>query len=163
MEELQRKISQYTETNPIYYSKIFVLFDKDDFTSNQIREALELCEQNDYICCYSNVCFEVWLYLHFYELSTYIPRKDLFHKLSMLFHSYGIGDYQKNDSDLFEKINKYGDIIQAYKRAKKLNCSSTMETLLQEKPNTTMYRLLDEIDMRQRELELPGIHEIFHK
>lgn len=163
VEELQRKISQFTETNPIYYSKIFVLFDKDDFSPTQIKEAIKLCDANEYICCYSNVCFETWLYLHFYPLSTYIPRKDLLHKLSAIFHSYGIDNYQKNDPNLFQKVCQYGDIIQAYKRAKQLDSSSDIESLVQEKPVTTMYRFLEEVDIRQRELELPGIHEIFHK
>ena len=56
----------------IPYGKVFVVFDKDDFTPNAFNKAIEKCENNGYIALWSNECIELWFLLHFNYLSSNI-------------------------------------------------------------------------------------------
>jgi hypothetical protein len=101
----------------------------------------------------TNVCFEVWLLLHFNEVTAqYSSYEDLLRnsKLKENLKSIGIVKYDKACSDLFSLISN--NISDARRRASKMN-KSTLTTADRHKskpynlnPYTQMHKLLDAID-----------------
>lgn len=86
--------------------QIWCVFDIDDFYKNNPKEfekSLKKAEEKNIKIAYSNQCFELWLMLHFEQISTAISRKDYEKKLQGFFKKIGI-DYQKNSSGIFNKI-----------------------------------------------------------
>ena len=61
------------------YDRVWAVFDKDEF--NDFDDAIKLAESKNINCAWSNECFELWLLLHFKEVSTPTGRKDLFEEL----------------------------------------------------------------------------------
>ncbi|MEG1457651.1 MAG: RloB family protein, partial [Bacilli bacterium] len=48
-----------------YYEKIFVVFDKDNFTNEEFDNAVNMCEKNNFIPLWSNESFDLWILFHF--------------------------------------------------------------------------------------------------
>lgn len=99
------------------------------------------------------MCFEVWLILHFSELTaSYISFSDLI-KNSVLkdeLKKIGISDYDKADRHLFDLIVE--SIPEARRRAIKMNQATLVSSYETEdkpyllNPYTGMHNLLDAID-----------------
>lgn len=164
VEKIRREVAICTSKYDVRFSKIFVVFDKDDFLNEDYNRAIQMCKNNDYIAIYSNECFELWLYLHFKYTDVLINRVDLIKKLEEIFKEKGIGTYDKNDTKLFEKMFNYGDILKAMVRAEKLkeNYSQGSSKALQV-PLTKMNVLLDQIEFHQKEYGLKSIYEMLKK
>lgn len=90
----------------VFYSQVWVLFDKDDFTD--FDEAITLANRNGFHVSWSNPSFELWLYLHFNYSDAALDRFKLLSKLDMLFKTRGINKsgYQKNDPTIFETLTQ---------------------------------------------------------
>ena len=126
----------------IPYGKVFVVFDKDDFTPNAFNKAIEKCENNGYIALWSNECIELWFLLHFNYLDTGITRKQYFEKLSKILNV----KYEKNQ-DHFGLLNTDDNLSKAYKNAKRLADKSQIEkSYANRKPCTMVYKLIDELE-----------------
>jgi len=122
--------------------QIWCVFDIDDFYKNNPKEfekSLKKAEAKNIKIAYSNQCFELWLMLHFEQISTAISRKDYEKKLQTFFKKIGI-NYQKNSSDIFNKIlPRQQDAI---KRSKKL----FKENKPQNNPSTSIFLLVEELN-----------------
>ncbi|MBQ8475927.1 RloB domain-containing protein [bacterium] len=59
------------------FCSIFCVFDKDQNTDEQIRDALELASKNGFKIVFSNPCFEVWFLAHFRDEIKHISRDKL--------------------------------------------------------------------------------------
>lgn len=70
-------------------------------------------ENCDYNACWSNPNFELWLLLHLKKVNKYISKDDILDELSKDFQKSGLGEYSKNDADIFEKNTKDGKIHNA--------------------------------------------------
>jgi hypothetical protein len=102
------------------WEKVFCVFDRDDHPNfeNAIKSAsakdLKLTnDQGERIRFYaipSVPCFELWLYLHFNEITTEILRSDL---LKML--KKHMPEYEKNAESLF--VRTKAELTSAYKNA----------------------------------------------
>ena len=79
-------------------------------------------DENDiaWVACWSNECFEVWVYLHFEDLSSQLPRKDYIPKINGFIKARGHkGHYEKNKEELMPfLIECGGDMKKAIQRAK---------------------------------------------
>lgn len=82
--DLQIKIDSYSNT-VVPYGKIFVVFDKDSFSSKDFDEAIDMCNRNGYIPLWSNQSIEFWFLLHFYYIDAKIDRCDYPKKLNEYF------------------------------------------------------------------------------
>ena len=101
---------------------VWILFDKDDFTSDNFNNAIskiESIEKDDtkFHVLWSNQCFELWLLLNFINMHSSINRTAYIDKIE----NYLQEKYNKNDTLIFEKINfKGGNVLKAIRYAKAL-------------------------------------------
>jgi hypothetical protein len=137
-----KQIAQRNGRNP---SKIFIVFDNDAEGSEQLfSKAVEECYHQEYIPLWSNVCFEVWLLLHFQDCKAAIHPGDYCDKLSELLKKYKVAEkYNKTDVQIYAHINSHGSETCAIRRSKTL-----LESHKQKKgydqwnPSTNMQELL---------------------
>lgn len=101
----------------------------------------------------SNVCFELWILLHFQDCSSpYVSFDDLMAKsgLKKQLQDNGIQSYEKGESRIFDLIQ--GDVAQARIRAKEMSeatkaAADAKKTMpYQLNPYCDVYLLLDAID-----------------
>ena len=136
----------------IPYSKIFVVFDKDDFAPEIFDEAIRLCERKEYIPLWSNQAFEYWFLLHFNYVEGKIHRTQYASKLNEYFKSSGLNyKYKKNDKEIFNKLCKYGSLENAIKRAKKIHTSFGDTHPSEQESATTVYKFFNCVEEKIQE------------
>ncbi len=117
-------------------------------------KAYNKAQKNGVKIALSNVCFEVWLYLHFQANTAPFASYDDFMNQSQFKYrlaEVGINSYEKGDKSFFEAIQN-SHIVNARNRATSMNSSTLasapsgviMPHLLN--PYTDMHLLLDSID-----------------
>lgn len=124
------------------YSEAWCVFDRDSFPASRVKAALNLAEQNNIKCAFSNESFELWYVLHFEYLDTQITRADYCKKLTNLLGK----KYEKNNASIYEEILDRQD--QALKFAKKLEkkilpngaCPANSY------PYTTVYKIVERLN-----------------
>jgi len=124
------------------YSEAWCVFDRDSFPTSRVKAALNLAEQNNIKCAFSNESFELWYVLHFEYLDTQITRADYCKKLTNLLGK----KYEKNNASIYEEILDRQD--QALKFAKKLEkkilpngaCPANSY------PYTTVYKIVERLN-----------------
>jgi hypothetical protein len=122
--------------------QIWCVFDIDDYlkqNSEKFEEAIEKAKNKNIRLAWSNQCFELWLMLHFDQVSTAISRKDYEKKLQTSFKKIGV-DYGKNSLQLFHKLLPLQpDAIRRAKKIFKENCP-------QQNPSTSIFLLIEELN-----------------
>ncbi|MCV6639264.1 RloB family protein [Candidatus Albibeggiatoa sp. nov. NOAA] len=117
------------------------------------KEAYNKAQKHGINIALSNVCFEVWLLLHFQSSVAHYHSDDDLRKNSSLrqeFKKRGLKDYEKGNPNIFHIISS--NIDNARQRAKKLNQNTINSADVswtkpyQLNPYTDMYKLLDAID-----------------
>lgn len=112
-------------------SNVWIFYDKDDF--KDFDEAFRLIEEKDRLdpnidwkACWSNECFEVWVYHYFENLETPIPRDQYIKKInSFIKRNKGKEGYAKNRKDLHHFLtDNGGDIRKATRLMKNKDVSS---------------------------------------
>lgn len=109
-----RKFVNYSNKE---YGKIWVVFDKDDYSDEQFDNAIQNC---DYFAAWSNPNFELWLLLHFGKVNNYVSKDDIFEYLDKEFQRNKLGNYKKNDDKIFEKVSKNNGLTKAIENSKNL-------------------------------------------
>lgn len=66
----------------IPYGKIFVVFDKDNFSNTEFNKAISMCKKNGFIACWSNQAIEYWFLSHFNYVDSKINRSDYEEKIN---------------------------------------------------------------------------------
>jgi hypothetical protein len=136
---------------------IWVVYDRESkqkYSDDLHKKAYSEALKHSISVAFSNVCFEMWLLLHFVETNApYSCYEDL-RKKSVLREECkkrGMIDYDKGDKAIFD-ILKNSEIEDARNRAKKIN-KATQDSAdpscnkpYQWNPYTDVYTLLDEID-----------------
>ena len=69
------KVHRQIEFNNQEYDRVWVVFDRDEFPD--FDEAIQQAAEHKINCAWSNESFELWLLLHFKEVSKHTSRKDL--------------------------------------------------------------------------------------
>lgn len=99
-------------------AKIYVLFDKDDKTEQELIRAKNFAKKKNVNVICSNVCFEVWLLLHFrsFKISghdNWIDRKWLYQQLA---REFKVDNYVKDKAHDFndEYIDRIPDALDNY-------------------------------------------------
>ena len=122
------------------YGQVWVVFDKDDYNDEQFNSAIKNC---DYNVAWSNPNFELWILSHLKRVTKYISKDDILKELNKEFQKNGLGEYKKNDENIFEKLTKDKGLDKAIE-----NCE-TMELLNKEgqaskrNPMTKAYKVIE--------------------
>ncbi|MEM9884358.1 MAG: RloB family protein [Bacteroidota bacterium] len=123
------------------FDEVWAVFDKDDFPNERFNAAVTLGEQEQIHTAYSNEAFELWYILHFQLLDSAISRSVYIDILKGI-----LGNYQKNDESIYQRLQEEGNEEQAIKHAKHL-----LETLAEgnpaiEKPTTKVHQLVGRLN-----------------
>ena len=129
------KAEQYVKKNCLKDAEVWIVYDKDDFSPddfNKVAERASALNNNTdnivYNVAWSNQCIEYWFILYFDYYTANNDRSQYITYLTEKFKSLKIGNYIKNDPDIFEKLETYGNSERAVKHAEKRlqelqNCS----------------------------------------
>lgn len=143
----------------------WVVYDRESeqkYSDELHKIAYDRAESKNISIAISNVCFEVWLLLHFQEtVKPYNNYEDLRtnSRLREECKKRGLLDYDKTNKQLFE-IFKQTELTQARNRAERMNTSTKSSAdrswtkPYQWNPYTNVHELLDEIDKFASELKL---------
>lgn len=142
--ELFRKGNPHEGIEAKCFDRIYAVFDRDQHDS--YRQALERAEalnnkmENDegnavpFEAVPSNPCFELWLLLHYEDVTSLQPCGDVVKKLRKHYE-----DFQKNDPDSYERTKD--NLSEALKNARRLE--KTSSPLSEKKPYTAVHKLVD--------------------
>jgi len=125
-----KKKELFEESNKTV-DEVWAVFDKDDLDRSEgnrkrFVEAFEIAEKEKIQVAYSNEVFELWLLLHFTDVSSKnpMPRMDIYAKLEENIKknpTYNTFVYEHGNSNVVDITLKLGNEIQAIKRADRLN------------------------------------------
>lgn len=142
-ESLVKYTKQYINKSPKVYGQVWVVFDKDDYTDEQFNNAIRL---NEYNSAWSNPNFEVWLLSHFKKLSTPLSKNDSLKDLKKEFQNANLGNYSKNDKEIFEKVTNDNRLETAISNCKEIyEQFKNISTEASKNPCTTVFMLVEDL------------------
>lgn len=133
------------------YDRVWAVFDKDEF--DDFDEAISLAESKGINCAWSNESFELWLLLHFKDVSAPTGRKELFEELEQAIRNAlhknnpdVLFDLSKGNEKIYELVTSLGSETNAIKRAAalKTNFKATVKPS-EQNPCTQMDLLIHEL------------------
>lgn len=128
---------------------LWVIFDKDSFPAEQFNQAIALCGREKGVhAVWSNQAFELWYILHFHYTESDLSRETYQERLERALRERGCADFQyrKNDPDMLEKLERYGDVDVAIQNAKRLTARwGDRNDFAHQNPRTEVYRLVAEL------------------
>ena len=143
-ESIVEYTKKYINKSPQIYGQVWVVFDKDDYTDEQFNNAIRL---NLYNSAWSNPNFEVWLLSHFKNVSNSISKNDSLSELKKEFRNSNLGNYYKNDKEIFEKITSNNRLQNAINNSKKMYNQFKDSTKYSSKnPCTTVFMLVKDLN-----------------
>lgn len=122
------------------YGQVWVVFDKDDYNDEQFDLAVDNCNYN---VAWSNPNFELWLLAHFKKVNRYVSKDDVLQELSKEFQKKGLGDYTKNDVNIFEKVTNKERLHTAIKNCEYMEELTKDGQASQRNPMTKVYKIVD--------------------
>ena len=122
------------------YGQVWVVFDKDDYNDEQFDSAIKNC---DYNVAWSNPNFELWLLSHFKKVNKYVSKDDVLQELSAEFKKNGLGEYSKNNADIFNKVTNEGKLNIAIKNCESMEALNKEGQASQRNPMTKVYKIVD--------------------
>jgi hypothetical protein len=122
------------------YTRVWVVFDRDEFSATDFNAAIEQAKNAGFSVAYSNEAFELWYLLHFDYVNTGISRRQYQHKLSGKLAR----PYKKNDPTLYLEL--FNRQEQAIRNAKKLLSSYSPHNPARDNPCTTVHKLVQELN-----------------
>lgn len=122
---LVNKVHRQIEYNHQEYDRVWVVFDRDEFPD--FDEAIQQAAEHKINCAWSNESFELWLLLHFKDVSGHTDRKDLCDLLEAAIRNElhktdpaALYDYSKGDTEIYEHVTTLGNEAEAFARAEVL-------------------------------------------
>lgn len=148
---LVNKIVRQIENCNQEYDRVWAVFDKDEF--DDFDEAIRLAESKSINCAWSNECFELWLLLHFKDVSAPTGRKELFEELELAIRNAlhknnpePFFDLSKGNDKIYELVTSLGSEADAIKRAAALKSKhKTTPKPSSQNPCTHMDSLINEL------------------
>lgn len=122
------------------YGQVWVVFDKDDYNDEQFDSAIDNCNYN---VAWSNPNFELWLLAHFKKVNRYISKDGVLQELGKEFQRNGLGDYTKNDTNIFDKATSEGKLHTAIKNCEYMEELNKDGQASQRNPMTKVYKIVD--------------------
>lgn len=134
---------------------VWAVFDKDDLdkmpkTRKNFEQAFVKADEENIKIAYSNECFELWLLLHFINVSPTeaIPRSNLYEKLEKAVAKHNPQFvYHHGDAAVLGEVAKHGNEKQAIERAKALNHfhEQNQHTPIDSNPRTLVFSLVEQL------------------
>ena len=122
------------------YGQVWVVFDKDDYNDEQFDSAINNCNYN---IAWSNPNFELWLLAHFKKVNRCISKDDVLQELSKEFQKNGLGNYAKNDTNIFDKVASEGKLHTAIKNCEYMEELNKDGQASQRNPMTKVHKIVD--------------------
>ena len=122
------------------YGKVWVVFDKDDYSNDQFDKAIKTC---DYNVAWSNPNFELRLLSHFKKVNRYISKDNVLQELSKEFQKKGLGEYTKNDTNIFEKVTSEERLHTAINNCEYMEELNKDGQESRKNPMTKVYKIID--------------------
>ena len=142
-EDLIKYTQKYVNYSTKIYGQVWVVFDKDDYDDEQFDRAIRNCGYNS---CWSNPNFELWLLSHFKCINKYISKDNIFKELDKEFQKYNLGNYTKNEPNLFEKITTNNRISEAIKNCEYMENLNNDNPPSKRNPMTKVYKILKDLE-----------------
>src|SRR5690606_38153748 len=123
IDEALRLKEAYKKNTTRQVDKLWVVFDKDSFSSQDFNAAIERCGNDDIGCAWSNEAFELWYLLHFQYYENAMLRRD-FKGLIENNLKPVLGEafqYEKNNEQMYTLLKEYGSQEDAIRNGKKLS------------------------------------------
>lgn len=138
-------------------SRVWVVFDRDDFQPVRFHMAIEKAEANGIQCAWSNEAFEFWYFLHFQYRDVPMSRddyqkcieKEINKRMQEKNGKSGKTKkytYRKNAEDMHFLLTTYGNEEQAIRWAEKLINFHEGKKQVDCNPCTTVHRLVQELN-----------------
>lgn len=142
-ESLVKYTKQYINQSPKMYGQVWVVFDKDDYSDEQFNTAIKV---NEYNSAWSNPNFEIWLLSHFKKIDRPLSKSDTIKELKKEFQKANLGNYSKNDTDIFEKITKDSKLETAIENCKEMYKEfNNVYSESNKNPCTTVFMLVEDL------------------
>ena len=140
------KLLKYTQKTVNHankvYGQVWVVFDKDDYSDEQFDSAIDNCNYN---VAQSNPNFELWLLAHFKKVNRYVSKDDVLQELSKEFQKKDLGDYTKNDTNIFDKVTSEERLHAAIKNCEYMEELNKDGQVSQRNPMTRVYKIVDRL------------------
>lgn len=81
--------------------------------------------------------------LHLKKVTRYISKDDILDELRKEFQKNGLGEYNKNDANIFEKVTKDGKIHNAIKNCENMENLNRDGQASKRNPMTKVYKIVD--------------------
>ena len=122
------------------YGQVWVVFDKDDYNDEQFNSAIDNCNYN---VAWSNPNFDLWLLAHFKKVNRYVSKDAVLQELSKEFQKSELGEYSKNDVNIFDKVTSKGKLHTAIKNCEYMEELNKDGQASQRNPMTKVYKIVD--------------------
>lgn len=151
--EIRRKMK---EEENLTFEQTWAVFDKDDLDLTpgnraNFEKAFRVGESAGVSIACSNECFELWLLLHFTDVSDElpIPRMDLYAMLETVIQKSIDPQfkYEHGNASVLDYVEKYGNEAKAIRRAEILDARQDQKELapIDRNPDTKVYKLVREL------------------
>ncbi len=160
--DLVKRTIKARENSSQIYDSVWAVFDKDSFTPNNFNGAIALAENNDIKVGWSNEAFELWYLLHFQYRNTSMSREDykkaiedeINGKIAANTKSKKLRKflYQKNSTEMYSILEKYGNQKLAITYAEKLITNHNCNNFANHNPCTRIHLLVQELNGDSKEL-----------
>lgn len=151
VDEALRLQKLYEQENTRSIDRLWVVFDRDSFSSNDFNAAVLRCQNSkpEIGCAWSNEAFELWYLLHFHFYNHAMSRGDYQHAIeSNLKPLVGNGyRYQKNSTEMYSVLKEHGSLDSAIKNAKSLVGNyDGRHDFSNHNPCTMVWKLVEELN-----------------
>jgi hypothetical protein len=126
------------------FDQVWVVFDRDSFDPADFDNAIHKADSDGMRCAWSNEAFELWYILHFEFRNTGMCRTEYQGRLDTF-----LGEtYRKNAPDMYQKLSRLGNQIQAVAWAKTLHneFQATGIPPSRSNPSTTVFQLVEQLN-----------------
>lgn len=142
--------------------QVWLVFDKDDADLDpgktaRFEKAVDLAKQEEMRLAFSNEVFELWLLLHFEDVTGPLPRETVYQMLDTALRAHPLfttaGYHHKKTSqhkqskpeDVLQAVREKGDEALAHARAEALLSAHGNRSLLSTNPSTRVHLLLQSL------------------
>ena len=126
----------------------WIVFDKDDTPTAEFDRAVKLAQANGFQIAWSNQAFELWLILHFREVSHACHRKKYEEMLRRYLPEYTVSDKgEEQGKELFART--WASVKNAIENAKKGHLSFDARTAPSEMESCTLVYQLIEVLLKE--------------
>ncbi len=127
------------------FEKEWIVIDKDSYSKDEINSVFQSADSKGICVAFSNESYELWVLLHFEQLTKWTSRKELNSKLKKIFEDRFSIEYTKSSRDIYRYIRSFQK--EAIKNAKSLVEMHKHNGKLKEhcdcNPLTTIFELVE--------------------